>query len=76
MHERATTGIGWLIASGGIFEAFDDGSLPTAIVSDNDGHRSEELNYRDLFVVERSDAPNGKLVQTRHETGHALSGKE
>lgn len=66
MDECASARIRRLVARGCVFEAFNNGCLPAAIVTHDDCNWREELNDRDLFVVERTNSANSKLVQMRH----------
>ena len=66
MDKRAAARVRWLVASRGVLQAFDDGSFATAIVTNYDGDRGEELYSLDVLVVEGADAANRELVEARH----------
>ena len=54
--------IGWQLASGDIFETFDDGRLAGAICPDDESEWSVELDGLRTNVVERAHARDLKLV--------------
>ena len=66
MNECSSTSIRRLVSGCGILETLDDGGLTAAVVSDDHGYWGKELYDRDLFVVERPDAADCKLVQRSH----------
>lgn len=55
VDEGTTFGIRWKLAGSSIFQTFDDGSFPRAIVTNNKGERCAEL---DIFCVTRSEGSN------------------
>lgn len=66
VDKRPSTGVGRLVASGCVLQAFDDGCFSAAIVSHNDGDWIKELDDRYLLVVKGTNAADGELVETRH----------
>jgi hypothetical protein len=66
MDERATSSVWGLVARCRVLQTLNNSRFSTSIVSDNDSDWREKLNDRYLLVVEGTNAPYCKFVETRH----------